>query len=81
MSLRMWVVETDQYGATDRKFLIDNPVHIPRVGEFVDGDFAAGWVFHVQWNFPKSPARNESPSYPQAIYHTVYVYLREKKNE
>jgi hypothetical protein len=81
MPLRMWVVETDHLGATDSKFYIDDPVHIPRIGEFIDGDFAGGWVSHVQWNFPKSPAKNESPSYPKAIYHTVYVYLKEKKND
>lgn len=80
MTLRMWVVEEDQYGASDRKFFVDGPTHIPRVGEFVDGDFAGGWVSHVQWNFPKSPARGESPSHPKAIYHTVYVYLKSKKD-
>jgi hypothetical protein len=79
MTLRMWIVETDQYGATDRKFFIDDPVHVPRIGEFIDGDFAGGWVSHVQWNFPKSTATSGSPSHPKAIYHTVYVYLKEKK--
>lgn len=81
MTLRMWVAEEDQYGGpSDRKFFIDEPTHIPRVGEFVDGDFAGGWVSHVQWNFPESPTRGESPSHPKAIYQTVYVYLKSKKD-
>ena len=76
MKLRMWVVETDQYGATDRKFYIDDPVHIPRVGEFVDGDLAGGWVDNVQWNFPSHPTTRQ-----MANFHTVYVYLKDKKND
>lgn len=82
MTLRMWVVEQDTYGArdiTDRKFHIDDPVHIPRVGEFIDGDYASGWVQHVQWNFPASPAKNQSSTYHQAIYSTVYVYVNQNK--
>lgn len=79
MTLRMWVVETDQYGATDRKFHIDDPAHIPRVGDFINGDYASGWVSRVQWKFPKSLAKNQSPIYNQVIYHTVYVYLKKEK--
>lgn len=48
---RMWVFESDQYGMTDRKFCIDDPLHIPRVGEFVDSDKAGGWVNHVQYYY------------------------------
>ena len=66
----MWVVETDQYGMTDRKFFIDDPLHIPRVGEFVDGE-ASGWVDHVQWNFPLFAGL------PTSTLTTVYVYLKE----
>lgn len=48
---RMWVFESDQYGTTDKKFSMDDPLHIPRVGEFVDSDKAAGWVDHVQYMY------------------------------
>jgi hypothetical protein len=72
MKLRMWVIEIDQNGVSDNKFYIDDPFHIPRVGEFVDGDKAGGWVDHVQWNFA-GPAHSNS-------MNTVYVYLKEKKN-
>ena len=74
MKTRMWVVETDQYGATDRKFYIDDPVHVPRIGEFVDGDKAGGWVDHIQWNFPLLAGQSST------AITTVYVYLKEKKN-
>lgn len=74
MKTRMWIVETDQYGATDRKFYIDDPAHIPRVGEFVDGDSAGGWVDLVQWNYPMLAGQSST------AIATVYVYLKEKKN-
>lgn len=50
-STRMWVMETDQYGATDKKFCVDEPQHIPRIGEFVDGDRAGGFVTNVQYYY------------------------------
>ena len=71
MKTRMWVVETDQYGATDRKFNVDEPSYIPRVGEFIDCDAASGWVDHIQWNYPQ-PEPNP--------WMTVYVYLKREKN-
>ena len=48
---RMWVFETDQYGETGNKNSIDDPIHIPRVGEFIDCDKAAGYVKHVQYYY------------------------------
>lgn len=47
---RMWIMEMDQYGATDRKFYVDDPLHVPRIGEFVDSD-TGGWVDHVQYRY------------------------------
>jgi hypothetical protein len=74
MKTRMWIVETDQYGAhPHRKFYIDDPAYIPRIGEFVDGDKAGGWVDHVQWNYPMLAGQSSTVS------ATVYVYLKEKK--
>ena len=67
---RMWLMETDQYGATDKKFCVDDPMHIPRVGEFVDGDNAAGWVNRVRYSYMK-PTREFSL--------VVNVYLGDKK--
>jgi hypothetical protein len=73
--LRMWIVEEDPMGIlTDRKFYIDDPAYIPRIGEFVDGDYAGGWVYHIQWNMPAVGG----PSI-EAKYHTVYVYLKMSK--
>lgn len=74
MKTRMWVVETDQYGTTDRKFYIDDPAYIPRIGEFVDGDKAGGWVDHVQWNYPL--LAGQTPN----VIGTVYVYLKKERN-
>jgi hypothetical protein len=51
MNTRMWIIETDQYGATDRKFSVDEPLAVPRQGEFVDSDAADGWVNHVQYYY------------------------------
>lgn len=74
MKTRMWIVETDQHGnMTDRKFSIDDPAYIPRIGEFVDGYAAGGWVDHVQWDII-------DPWYTGNM-NTVYVYLKEKKND
>ena len=77
MKTRMWLGEADHYGMTDRKFYVDDPDHIPRVGEFVDGDGACGWVSQVKWNMSKAhPAIKDS-----CKISTVYVYLKDKKNE
>lgn len=70
MTIRMWIVETDKLGMTDRKFYIDDPIHVPRVGEFVDGDLASGTVHHVQWN-----ARQNADGIRESNFATVYVYL------
>lgn len=56
MKTRMWIYEADQYGAmSDNKFYVDDPVIIPRVGEFIDcngfGGAVGGWVTHVQYNY------------------------------
>lgn len=69
----MWIFEEDQYGATDRKFSVDDPLHVPRIGEFVDSDKAAGWVKHVQYNYMSDSTRNVD------ISLVVNVYLGEKK--
>jgi hypothetical protein len=75
MKTRMWIVETDRYGEIARKFYVDKPAYVPRIGEFVDGDSAGGWVNHVQWNYPL-----DGGDISTAI-STVYVYLKEKKND
>jgi len=76
MKTRMWVKETDQYGATDRAFYINDPAYIPRVGEFVDGDGAAGWVSGVQWSMTKECFHDDKNS---CKISTVYVYLKKQK--
>lgn len=68
---RMWIAETDQYGMTDHKFSVDDPLHIPRVGEFVDSDNAGGWVDSVQYCY--NTFRGSEFSL------VVYVYLRKEK--
>jgi hypothetical protein len=55
MSYRMWIIETDKYGMTDKKFFIDNPSRVPAVGEFIDGDDAGGWVELVQSYYGNDP--------------------------
>ena len=69
MTLRMWIVELDQYGLTDRKLSMDDPIQIPRKGEFIDGGFdgPSGWVDLVQWNISDS------------VLKTVYVFVRKEK--
>ena len=48
---RMWIVESDNQGSlTNKKFSLDDPLHIPRIGEFVDSDIVGDWVRHVQYN-------------------------------
>ena len=76
MKTRVWIVETDKYGMTDSKFFVDDPAYIPRIGEFVDGHKASGWVDHVQWNYSNYGSDNQR----SADASTVYVYLKEKKN-
>lgn len=57
---RMWIFETDQYGCvTNQKFCIDEPIHIPRIGEFIDSDRAGGWVRHVQYMYNHLPNDDE----------------------
>jgi len=51
MKTRMWVVETDQYGMTDRKFYVDDPSHIPRIGDYIDNAKANGKVSLIRWQF------------------------------
>lgn len=52
MKTRMWIYEEAPYGVMDdKKFYIDDPVIIPRVGEFIDGPDADGWVDHIQYNY------------------------------
>ena len=46
--MRVWFVEEMEPA---NKFHIDDIPHIPRLGEFVDGELAGGWVTHVQYNF------------------------------
>lgn len=66
MKTRMWIMETDQYGATDRKFSVDEPLVVPRIGEFIDSDDAGGWVKHVQY-------------YYRADQVVIYVNLTDEK--
>jgi hypothetical protein len=66
MKTRMWIVETDQYGMTDRKFYVDDPDYIPRRGDFIDGGEASGYVKLVQWNF--STAASQKSSGPSTVY-------------
>lgn len=68
---RMWIAETDQYGMTDIKFSVDDPLHIPRVGEFIDSDSVGGWVDHVQYYYNTIGVSEFSL--------VVYVYLRKEK--
>lgn len=68
---RMWIAETDQYGMTDHKFSVDDPLHIPRVGEFIDSDSVGGWVDHVQYYYNTIGVSEFSL--------VVYVYLRKEK--
>lgn len=51
MNTRMWIMETDQYGATGRQFYVDNPVNIPRQGSFIESDDVTGYVTLVQYNY------------------------------
>jgi hypothetical protein len=69
--MRMWLMETDRYGPTDRKFCVDDPLHVPRIGEFVDSDEAGGWVTHVQYSY-LTPSRE--------FYLVVNVYLGDKND-
>ena len=67
---RMWVVETDQYGMTDRKFYVDDPIHVPRVGEFVDSDEAAGRIEGINWYYLNG---KHGFDFPKTI---IYVFLK-----
>lgn len=70
---RMWIFETDRYGARqETKFSIDDPVHIPRLNEFVESDKAYGWVDHVQYYY------NLIPKAEFGLVVNVYL-KREKK--
>ena len=68
---RVWIAETDRYGVTNNKFSIDNPSHIPRVGEFVDSNEAAGYVNHIQYNYNLQDKTQ--------FGLIVYIYLKETK--
>jgi hypothetical protein len=69
MKTRMWIVELDEYGWTDRKLSVDDPTPVPRRGEFIDGDLdgPSGFVELVQWNFSNQEIR------------TVYIFVRRKQ--
>jgi hypothetical protein len=61
---RMFIAETDHLGIiTDRMLQVDNPEHIPRIGEFVESEEAMGWVKKIKWDY----------SNPDALI--VYVFL------
>ena len=75
-NVRMWICETDRYGATDNKFCVDNPVHIPRVGEFIDSDDASGYVTHVQYHYK---TRNHKIDESETFSLVIMVYLGEKQ--
>ena len=52
LKMRMWIVETDDRGMiTDRALKVDNPEHIPRIGEFVESEEAMGWVAKIKWDY------------------------------
>lgn len=71
MSTRMWIFETDQYGATDNKMKVDNPVHIPRVGDIIDGSQVYGKVQHVHFNYAENKVNDFSL--------VINVFLEQKK--
>lgn len=76
MNTRMWIMETDQYGMTGYKFCVDNPVIVPRVGEFIDADDASGHVISVQYYY----RTEEQQIKRQAQFGlVVYVYLSKEK--
>lgn len=75
-NVRVWICETDRYGATDNKFCVDNPVHIPRIGEFIDSDDASGHVTLVQYYYKtKDQKLDESKEFSLV----VMLYLGEKQ--
>jgi len=75
-NVRMWICETDRYGATDNKFYIDNPAHVPRIGEFVDSDGVGGHVKLVQYHHRiKDQKLDETAEFSLIIM----IYLSETK--
>ena len=70
MATRMWVFELDSRGdMTDHKFSVDNPAHIPRVGEVVEHDNAFGEVSLIHYIY-----RDETAEFSTIIN----VYLKYK---
>lgn len=76
MKTRMWIVKKGEYGIQEAEFYVDDPAYIHRVGEFIDGYNAGGWVDHVQWNY--TPVLSDDSREEKQT--TVYVYLRDKKD-
>lgn len=74
-NVRMWICETDRYGATDNKFCVDNPVHIPHIGEVIVSDDANGHVTHVQYHYR---TRNQKIDESETFSLVVNVLLGEK---
>lgn len=74
-NVRMWIFETDRYGTTNKKFFVDNPAHIHRVGEFIDSDDASGYVTHVQCHYK---TRNQKIDESETFSLNVNVLLGEK---
>ena len=63
--------ENMEMESEDNKFSMDDPLHIPRIGEFVDSDKAGGWVDHVQYYYNLTPKTE--------FCLVVNVYLRKEK--
>ena len=61
---------------TDNKFCVDNPVHIPRIGEFIDSDDASGHVTLVQYYYK---TRNQKIDESKEFSLVVMVYLGERQ--
>ena len=74
-NVRMWIFETSHYGTAYSKFCVDNPVHIPRIGEFIESDDASGHVTHVQYNYK---TRNQKIDESETFSLVVNVLLGEK---
>ena len=57
MSTRVWFMQKDSVGRTIDQFSVDDPSFIPRIGEFVESDKAAGYVTHIQYNYAERITR------------------------
>jgi hypothetical protein len=55
MTLHMRIIESDDNGWTDKRVYLDNPIHIPRMGEFISSDDGPyGIVYRVEWEISRN---------------------------